>query len=115
MPNKIERLSGVTGPFTFTNSSGTTARIPFMAVAGGVLCVTGVTSTPATLTWHIANTAEGTLVPLRDGDGNAVVTTLSSANSYVNAYPIPDAAFGAQFIAAVTNAGTATVSLSVKG
>lgn len=115
MPNKIERLSGVTGSFTLTTSTSTTARIPFGAVAGGVIVVTGVTSTPATLTWHVSNTPEGTLVPLQDGTGSAVTTTVASTNSYINAYPIPDAAFGAQFIAAVTNAGSLTVVLSVKG
>lgn len=115
MPNKIERLSGVNGPFTITASTSTTARIPFAAAAGGVIVVTAVTSTPATLTWYVSNTSDGTLVPLQDGTGSGVTTTVASTNSYVNAYPIPDAAFGAQFIAAVSNAGTLAVSLSVKG
>lgn len=115
MPSKIERLSGSTGSFTLTNSASTTARIPFGAAAGGVVIVTGVTSTPATLTWYVIGSAEGTLIPLQDGVGSAVTTTVASTNSYINAYPIPDAAFGAQFIAAVTNAGSLTVTLSVKG
>ena len=115
MPNKIERLSGVTGSYTITNSTSSTARIPFGSSAGGVLIVTGVTSTPATLTWYVIGSAEGTLIPLQDGAGSAVTTTIASTNSYVNAYPIPDAAFGAQFIAATANAGSLTAQFSVKG
>lgn len=115
MPNKIERVSFATGSYTFTASTSTTGRVPFGASAGGMLIVTGVTSTPATLTWYVSNTVDGTLVPLQDGTGSAVTTTIASTNSYLNAYPIPDAAFGAQVIAAITNAGSLTVSLSVKG
>ena len=115
MPNKIERLSITTGSYTLTTSTSSTARLPFVAHAGGVMIVTGVTSTPATLTWYVSTSNEGTLVPLQDGAGSAVTTTVASTNSYINAYPIPDAAFGAQFIAATTNAGTLTVQFSVKG
>lgn len=115
MPNKIERLWGTTGPFIATTATSTTARVAFGTAAGGTLIVTAVTSTPATLTWHVAATPEGTLVPLRDGAGSAVTTTIDSANSYLNAYPLPDALFAAPFIAAVTNAGSVTFTIAVKG
>jgi hypothetical protein len=45
-------------------------------------------------------------------DGTADVSTTIVANK---AYPIPDALFAAPFIVAVTNAGTATFRLCVKG
>lgn len=115
MPNRIERLSGTNGPFIATNSTGTTARVGFGSAAGGVLIVTAVSSTPATITWHVAATPDGTLSPLRDGSGSAVTTTVDSANSYLNAYPLPDALFAAPCIAAVTNAGSVTFTIAVKG
>lgn len=115
MPNKIERVSITTGSYAITSSTSSTARLPFGGSAGGVMIVTGVTSTPATLTWYVSSTSDGTLVPLQDGAGSAVTTTIASTNSYINAYPLPDAAFGAQFIAATTNAGALTVQFSVKG
>jgi len=114
MPNKIERTSLQTQSLAITASSSTTARIPYRDHAGGMLIVTGVTSTPASVAWWVGSSAEATLVPLQDGAGNAVTTTISSSNSYLNAYPIPDACFGAPFLAAVANTGSITAILNLK-
>lgn len=115
MPNKIERISLPVGPVAITASSSTTARFGFAAHAGGTLFVTGVTGTPSTLTWFVASGPEATLVPLQDGAGSAVTTTIASSNSYQNAYPIPDAAFGSPFVAAVCNSGSVTALVNLKG
>lgn len=115
MPTRIERLSGTNGPFTATTSTGTTARVGFGSAAGGALIVTAASGAPSTLTWHVAATPDGTLYPLRNGAGGAVTTSLDSANSYLNAYPLPDALFGAPCISAVTNTGSVTFTIAVKG
>jgi hypothetical protein len=109
MPNKIERLNSVTGTFVATNSAATSPKIPFSSAAGGVIIVDAVSSA-TTLTWHIAFGPELTPVPL-NADGSGVTTTIAAGN----AYTLPDALFAAPFIVAVTNAGTATFRMSVKG
>lgn len=110
MPNKIERLSSVTDSFVATSSAATSPKVPFGSAAGGILIVDSVASGAATLTWHVAFGPELTPRPLNaDGSG---VTTAIAAN---NAYALPDALFGAPYIVAVTNAGTATFRVSVKG
>ncbi len=108
MPNKIERLSSATGVITATNSTGQ-AKIPFGACAGGVMFVTAVSSATK-VTWHAAVGTETTPLPLHS-DGSVVETSIAANR----AYPIPDALFGAPFIVAVTDAGTATIQLTVKG
>lgn len=110
MPNKIERLSSVTSQITATNSASTSPKIPFGAAAGGVFIVDAVASGATSLTWHVAFGPELTPVPVNDG--TADVSTTIAANK---AYSIPDACFAAPFLVAVTNAGTATIRLSVKG
>jgi hypothetical protein len=110
MPNKIERLSSVTSAVVATNSTSTSPKIPFGAAAGGVLVVDAVASGATSLAWHVAFGPELTPVPVNDG--TADVSTTIVANK---AYPIPDALFAAPFIVAVTNAGTATFRLCVKG
>jgi hypothetical protein len=109
MPNKIERLSAATPVITATNSTSTSPKIAFGAVAGGVMFVTAVSSATK-VTWHAAIDASATPLPLY-ADG-AVVETAVAAN---RAYPVPDAAFAAPFIVAVTDAGTATIQITVKG
>jgi hypothetical protein len=109
MPNKIERLCSVTGSIVATASASTTPKIPFGAASGGTLIVDGVTGGAATLTWYVAFGPEGTAVPIQSS--GAVTTTISAGN----AYPLPEALFGAPFIAAVADVGTATFRISVKG
>jgi hypothetical protein len=109
MPNKIERLCSVTGSIVATASASTSPKVPFGAASGGVLVVDGVTGGAASLAWHVAFGPEGTPVPVNSG--GAVTTTVSAGN----AYPIPDALFGAPFIVAVADAGTVTFRVSVKG
>lgn len=109
MPNKIERLSSVTDTITATNSASTSPKIPFAAMAGGVLIVDSVSSATS-ITWHVAFGPELTPRPL-NADAAAVTTTIAANN----AYTLPDALFAAPFIVAVTNAGTATFRIAVKG
>jgi hypothetical protein len=109
MANTIERLNSVAGPFTATNSASTSPKIPFGPVAGGIIIVDSVSSA-TTITWHVAFGAELTPRPL-NADGAGVTTTIA-ANQ---AYALPDALFGAPYIVAVVNAGTATFRISVKG
>lgn len=108
MPNKIERRSSVTSSIT-ANALSTCPRIPYSAVAGGIVIVTA-TSGAATIQWQVAATAEGTAYSVYSG-GSAVTTTIS-ANQ---AYPIPDALFAAPYIVPATDAGTATIIVTLKG
>jgi len=110
MPHKIERLNSVTDVVVATASAATSPKIPFGSAAGGVLIVDAVASGATTLTWHVAFGQELTPRPL-NADGAGVTTTIAANN----AYALPDALFGAPFIVAVTNAGTATFRVSVKG
>ena len=71
--------------------------------------VTAVSSATK-VTWHVAIDAAATPLPLYS-DGS-VVETAVSAN---RAYPVPDATFAAPFIVAVTDAGTASIQITVKG
>lgn len=110
MPNKIERLSSVISQIVATNSASTSPPIPFGAMAGGMIIVDAVASGATSITWHVAFGPELTPRPL-NADGAAVTTTIAVNN----AYTLPDALFGAPFIVAVTNAGTATFRVAVKG
>jgi hypothetical protein len=109
MPNKIERLSAVGSTITATNSTSTSPRIPFGANAGGMVFVTGV-ATATKILWHAALTNESTPIPVH-ADGAAVETAVANNR----AYPIPDACFAAPFLVAVTDAGTLTLTIAVKG
>lgn len=110
MPNKIERVCSVTGSVVATASASTSPKIPFGAAAGGAIIVDGVTGGAATLTWHVAFGQEDTPRPLNSG-GSGVTTAIATNN----AYALPDALYGAPFIVAVADAGTATFRVSVKG
>ena len=109
MPNKIERLSSVTTAVVATNSASTSPKIPFGAAGGGMIIVDAVSSATS-ITWHAAFGPELTPVPV-NADGSGVTTAIASGN----AYALPDALFGAPYIVAVTNAGTATFRVCVKG
>lgn len=110
MPNKMERLSSVAGPFTATSSAATSPKVPFGASAGAVIIVDAVAGGANSITWHVAFGPELTPRPI-NADGAGVTTTIAADNAYV----LPDALFAAPFIVAVTNAGTATFRISVKG
>ena len=110
MPHKIERLNAVAGPFVATNSASTSPKLPFGASAGGVIVVDAVASGATSLTWHVALGAELTPVPV-NADGAGVTTAIVAGQ----AYTLPDALFAAPFIVAVTNLGTATFRIAVKG
>lgn len=110
MPSKIERLHSVTGTITATASGSTSPKIPYGAASGGMLFVDAVASGANTITWYAAASQEDTSVPA-NADGSGVTTAIAASN----AYALPDALFGAPFIVAVTNAGTATFRISVKG
>lgn len=110
MPNKIERYSSVTSQIVATNNPATSPKIPFGAAAGGMIVVDSVAGGATSLSWSVAVGPEAT--PATANDGTADVSTTIAAGK---AYPIPDAVFAAPFLVAVTNAGTATFRLCVKG
>jgi len=110
MANKIERLNSVSGPFTLTASASTSPKLPFGASAGGVIIVDSLAGGATTLAWHVAFDSAADARPLYDG-----ATAITTAVTAGRAYAIPDAAFAAPYVVAVTNAGTASVRISVKG
>ena len=109
MPFQIEHKSSVNSPVTFASSTSTTAKLPYGAVGGATAIVTAV-SGAATLSWYVAADTETALYPAYNASG-AITTTIAAGR----AYKVPDELFAAPFIAAVTDAGTATVVLCVKG
>lgn len=109
MANKIERLNSLTGSIVATASASTSPKIPFGAAGGGMLFVDAASSATS-VTWYAAATQESTPVPV-NVDGAGVTTTIAAGN----AYALPDGLFGAPFLVAVTNAGTATFRVSIKG
>lgn len=109
MANKIERLHSLTGSIVATASASTSPKIPFGAAGGGMLFVDAASSATS-VTWYAAASQEDTPVPV-NADGAGVTTTIAASN----AYALPDGLFGAPFIVAVTNAGTATFRVSIKG
>lgn len=111
MPYKIERLSSVTSTIAVTSSPSTSQVVPFGAAAGGIFIVDALAGGAASIEWHVTFAPGDTPVPAYDANSNAVTTAVAEDT----AYPIPDALFGAPFIVAVTDAGTATIRLCVKG
>lgn len=111
MGRQIERVSAVTTSYTLTASSSTSPKIPFGGAAGGVFVVDAVTNAPTSVSWYAAFGPEGTPAQLNDGSSD-VTTTITTGK----AYPIPDAAYGCQFLVGVTNtaSSTATIRLCVK-
>lgn len=110
MPHKIERQCSVTGSVVATASASTSPKIPFGAAANGAFVVDAVASGANTLTWYAAFGPEDTPRPLNSG-GSGVTTAIAASN----AYDLPEAVKGVPFLVAVTNAGTATFRMSVKG
>jgi hypothetical protein len=110
MPHKIERLCSVTSDIVATNSGSTSPKIPFGAASGGTMIVSAVDGGATTITWYVSAEAGSSAMPLNSG-GSGVTTAIAGSNAYV----LPDALFGAPFIVAVTDAGTATFRISVKG
>jgi len=107
---KIERLNSVISTVTATNSTTTSPKVPFGAVSGGILIVDTLNDGANKLVWHTAFHVADTARPVQVDGAN-----LETAVAADKAYAIPDELFGAPFIVAVTNAGTATFRLSVKG
>ena len=110
MPHKIERLSSVTSQVIATDDSELSPKIPFGAAAGGVIIVDAVDGGATSLSWYVSFGPELTPFPVNDGTSDVTTNIIDG-----KAYPIPDALFAAPFIVAVTNAGTATFRLCVKG
>lgn len=108
MPNKIERLSSVTSALTLTSSESTTPAIPYGAASAGLLFVESVAGA-SNITWHACHSPSAT--PAEANNGAPVVTAISAGE----AHPIPDAVFAAPFLKAVTDSGTASVVISLKG
>lgn len=106
--SSISRQSYTTRSYVVTSSATTSPSIPYAGAAGGVFVVDAVTGGAATLSWY-AVFDSGTVAQLNDGSSD--VTTSITVGK---AYPLPDALFGCQFVEAVTNAGTATIRLTVK-
>lgn len=109
MPNKIERLSSVGDSLTVTANAADNKKIPYGAAGGGLVIVEAV-SGAASLAWSVAVGPEATPVAADSGSG-AIVTSVSAGK----AYPIPEALFGAPYIVAAADAGTATIRVCVKG
>lgn len=109
MPNKIERYHGLTDSIVATNSASTSPKIPFGAAGGGMMFVDAASSATS-VTWYACATPLDSAVPVYS-DGAGITTTIAAGN----AYALPDGLFGAPLLVAVTNAGTATFRLSVKG
>lgn len=110
MPTKIERINSVISTVTATNSTTTSPKIPFGAVAGGIVIVDTLNDGANKLIWHVAFNPADTARPAQR-DGSNIETSVAADK----AYAIPDELYGAPFIVAVTNAGTAAFRLSVKG
>ena len=106
---KIERYSTTTGSHALTNSASTTARIQYGAAAGGLIVVDSASSATS-IAWHAALSPTDTPAPIH-ADGAAVTTSIAANR----AYAIPDALFGSMFIVPVTDAGTASIRICVKG
>jgi hypothetical protein len=109
MPLQLEHKSSVNSPVTFASTAATTAKLPYGAVGGATAIVTAV-SGATTLSWYVGSGTETTLYPAYNASG-AITTTIAAGR----AYKVPDELFAAPFIAAVTDSGTATVILCVKG
>lgn len=109
MPNKIERYSGLSESIVATASGSTSPKIPYGAAGGGMIFVDSVAGATS-VTWYACATPLDSAVPV-NYDGAGVTTTIAASN----AYALPDGLFGAPFIVAVTNSGTATFRVSIKG
>jgi len=110
MAHRITREFLTTTSIVATNSASSSPRVQFAAMAGGVAFVTAVSSATK-IVWHAAIDAASTPVPLLDSAGAAVETPVTAGK----AYALPDATFGASILCPVTDAGTATITVALKG
>lgn len=111
MSHKIGRSGGPAGTFELTAGvpGAETAKIPYGAVAGGVVFVTSL-SGATKLLWYVAADSLATPVPLYS-EGSQVETAGLNAG---RAFPIPDEALAAPFLVAVPNSGAVTIQIYVK-
>lgn len=113
MPYNIERVSRFVDQFVATNSAATSPKIGLASSAGGVFFVESLSGSPTTINWHVARSlTDAAPAQLYNSLNTAVTTTISATG---RCYPLPDELFGAQIIVAVTNTGTATLTISIKG
>ena len=111
IPEPIARHSYSASGLNLATTAGTLPRIGYRAAAGGLLFVDTLTGGATyTITWYVAFTPGGTLVPAADTSGNALTTTVSAGK----AYEIPGALYGAEEISPVLNNGTGTARASLK-
>jgi hypothetical protein len=90
MATSISRV-GSAAPFKVTADAATGPRIPFSAVAGGLLIVkTGA----GTIQWYVTHDANVEPVPLKDSKGVDVTTVAVTGE----AVELPSALYGAQFV-----------------
>jgi hypothetical protein len=90
MATSISRV-GSAAPFKVSSDLATGQRIPFSAVAGGLLIVT---SGSGTIQWHVTHDANVEAVPLKDTKGVDVTTVAVEGE----AVELPSALYGAQFV-----------------
>lgn len=112
MPNPTQfiRFPTLIQGLTANILAGTALRIPYGNAAGGIVFVTAKDATATTLTWYVSDVSGGTLYPASDSSGNALTLTIAAGK----AYEIPGALYGAVEIIPVTNAATATLSVTLK-
>lgn len=110
MAGKIERSNSVTAAIVLTASASTSPLVPFGAAATGLFIVDAVTGDATKINWHAALSASDTATAVYDA-GSALSTSIAAGR----AYAIPAALQAAPFVVGVTDAGTATIRLSVKG
>jgi hypothetical protein len=87
---RLERLNS-SAAVKITTDPATSQKIPYGAVAGGVLMVT---SGSGTITWHCQATPDGDLFPMFDSEGAACETAVSEGN----AFDMPACLFACPFI-----------------
>lgn len=102
------RLNG-SGALSLTTSTSTTALLTYKDFASGSILIPSG-SAITTLTYNVCATDNGTFVPMQDGAGAAVTTTVAASS----AYPIPVALNGAAFIKITVNSA-GVVNYTVKG
>lgn len=106
----IRYLASVSG-LTLATSGASPSRIGYQGLAGGLLFVDTLTGGATyTITWYVAFTPGGTLIPAADTSGNALTTTVTAGK----AYEIPGSLYGAIEICPVLNNGSGTARASLK-
>lgn len=96
---------------TITASVATCEAVDYQGSAGGEIYVPAGSSL-TTLTFHVARKPEGTFHAAYDGEAPPAAVTLTVAAE--QAYPIPDAIFGAGAFKMVGNT-TGSVTVTLKG